>query len=165
MIVINTQAVKYPDTCSAWITVPPLDYYRHKVTKIRSCVGFMFGVRLLPHLQYSLLQHTLLRCIYSYPCMIYWLWKRNLGSFLILNQILFVGQTYQIYISLTDIMWHLDIFLALLTYFDFFMNYLHINVHSSEFSKLCVYFNQYFFGGFRFYENIFLHLLLNKGFK
>ena len=49
IIYINTQAVLYPDACSVWITVPLHDYYRHKVTKIRSFIGFMFGVRMLPH--------------------------------------------------------------------------------------------------------------------
>ena len=49
-------------------------------------------------------------------------------------------------------------FVALLTYFVFLMNYLHTNVHISEFSKKCVYSNPYFFGDLAFMRIIFFHL-------
>ena len=35
-------------------------------------------------------------------------------------------------------------FIAIFIYFEILMNYLHTNVHISEFSKKCVYFNPFF---------------------
>ena len=37
-------------------------------------------------------------------------------------------------------------FIAIFIYFEISMNYLHINVHISKFSKKCVYFNPYSWG-------------------
>ena len=49
-------------------------------------------------------------------------------------------------------------FIALLTYFEILMNYLHTNVHISKFSKEFVYFNPYFCGDLSFMRVIFVHL-------
>ena len=49
-------------------------------------------------------------------------------------------------------------FIAIFIYFEILMNYLHTNVHISEFSKKCVYFNPYFLGNSAFMRIIFVHL-------
>ena len=49
-------------------------------------------------------------------------------------------------------------FIAIFIYFEISMNYLHTNVHISEFSKKCVYSNPYFFGDLAFMRIIFFHL-------
>ena len=48
--------------------------------------------------------------------------------------------------------------IALLTYFKILMNYLHTNVHISEFSKKYIYFNPYFLGDLAFMRIVFFHL-------
>ena len=49
-------------------------------------------------------------------------------------------------------------FIAIFIYFEISMNYLHTNVHISEFLKKCVYSNPYFFGDLAFMRIIFFHL-------
>ena len=49
-------------------------------------------------------------------------------------------------------------FIEIFIYFEISMNYLHINVHISKFSKKCVYFNPYFLGDSAFMRTIFFHL-------
>ena len=54
-------------------------------------------------------------------------------------------------------------FIAIFIYFEISMNYLHINVHISKFSKKCVYSNPYFFGDLAFMRIIFFIYPLKYG--
>ena len=49
-------------------------------------------------------------------------------------------------------------FIAIFIYFEILMNYLHTNVHISEFSKKYVYLNLCFFGDLAFMRIFFCHL-------